>query len=141
MLDYKPRALRVFKKEKAKFNQRYVHEAVILKGKAGALKESLIHIPRSCKSIENYISTYVNRYSSLAARDFYKRGIRINRKNFMFYFVLKPKLIFIQKFLLKRGYKDGWEGFLLSFLSACAYIMSYAKLWEMQRKIRDEEGI
>jgi len=114
---------------------------VILKGKAGALKESLIHMSRSCESIKNYISIYVNRYSSLAARDFYKRGIRISRKNFIFYFVLKPKLIFIQKFILKRGYKYGWEGFLLSFFSACVYTMSYAKLWEMQRKTRNGKEV
>ena len=136
ILDYKPRNLRLFKKEKGKFTSKKVHEAVILNGKIGVLENLLLHLSSSYGNMADYISIQVNQYSSYTADDLYNMGRRITRKNWFFNFVLRPTVIFFQKYFLKKGYREGLDGFSLSILAAFTYFVSYAKLLEKQNKIK-----
>ncbi len=36
-------------------------------------------------------------------------------------------------FVLKRGFLDGWPGFVCSVMGSYFVFLKYAKLWELQR--------
>ncbi len=133
VLDYTPKAVRLFRKGKGRFSGKKVHESVVLDGKAGVLEGLMIHRSSHQENIANYIEVYVNRYSSYTAEDLYEMGRRVTLGNGLFCFVLKPFFIFIQKYFFKRGFRDGLRGFLLSVFASFTYFASYAKLWEKQK--------
>ncbi|MCK4261029.1 MAG: glycosyltransferase family 2 protein, partial [Halanaerobiales bacterium] len=134
LLDYKPLALRLFKRGKGKFTDKMVHESVKVKGKVGKLKNYFLHYPKSFLNFQNYIDIYLNHYTSLTAEDLYQMGRRVRPKNYLLYFVLKPSFIFLQKFFLKKDYRNGLRGLFLSLFSAIACLISYAKLWKKMKK-------
>jgi hypothetical protein len=41
---------------------------------------------------------------------------------------------FFRKFIRKKGYKDGFYGFIAAISDSMYQIMSYAKYWEMKKK-------
>jgi glycosyltransferase involved in cell wall biosynthesis len=137
LMDYKPRALRLFRKDKGEFTSKKVDESVALKGKTGVLTNPLLHSPLSHKDMTGYVDIVVNRRSSYTAEDLYNMGRRVTNKNWALYFVLKPAAIFFQKFFLKRGFRAGRMGFFLSVFASFAYFVSYAKLWEKQLKEKE----
>jgi glycosyltransferase involved in cell wall biosynthesis len=61
--------VRFFRKGKARYEQRDVHERMIVDGKVGFLKHDMEHYDR--RGIEYYIGKH-NHYSSLEAREMYK---------------------------------------------------------------------
>ncbi len=121
---------RLFRKGYARYNDAYVHEELIFEGEAGHLKNVLSH--HTYKDATHHLAK-LNLYTSLTAQDFYKKGIRLKLSNYLWYFIIKPFLIFIRKFILLKGYKDGVRGFFISSLSAFQYFESYIKLWEIQQ--------
>ncbi|NQT32162.1 MAG: glycosyltransferase family 2 protein [Candidatus Omnitrophica bacterium] len=131
--DYKSLNLRLFRRGKGKFTSKKVHETVIVDGKIGELDNILLHRSWSGESVSNYMKDHVNFYSSYTADDLYEMGRRVTIVNSVFYFVLKPILIFFQKYFLKEGFMGGWQGFLLSVFSAVTYFKSYAKLLRKQK--------
>ena len=40
---------------------------------------------------------------------------------------------FIKTFVVKKGYKDGFVGFMVAFFAALYQIMSYARYWELTK--------
>ena len=48
--------------------------------------------------------------------------------------VLSPPFAFLRTFVLKRGFLDGWAGFVFSCLAAFNTFMKYAKLWELRSR-------
>jgi glycosyltransferase involved in cell wall biosynthesis len=116
--------LRLFRKDKGSFNERDVHEAVELNGKAGYLKNPIEH--HTYKSISDYLKR-MNRYSTLAAKEMLKNGKRAGLHDLLF----RPELTFMKMYFLKRGFLEGYRGLILSVLYACYTFSKYAKLWEM----------
>ena len=42
---------------------------------------------------------------------------------------------FFKTFLLKKGYKDGFVGFMVAFFAGLYQVMSFAKYWELKKDI------
>ncbi|MFC1475185.1 glycosyltransferase family 2 protein [Candidatus Zixiibacteriota bacterium] len=118
---YPDYVLRLFNKDFGNFNENVVHEAVIVSGTTGQLKNDLLHY--SYPNLEEYFNKY-NRYTTIGAEELYKKG----KKSSIFEIVFKPFIAFIKHFIIKAGFLDGVEGFLVSFLSATAVMVKYAKL-------------
>jgi glycosyltransferase involved in cell wall biosynthesis len=118
--------LRLFKKSKGRFNEKSVHEKVIIEGKVKYLKNHLLHYPY--KSLEDYFKKF-NEYTSLSSEEDYKKGKKFN----IFYPILIPFLFFLKSYVLKKGFLDGRAGFIISSLGAINYFVRYAKLWEKYR--------
>jgi len=124
---YPDYVLRLFKKEKAKFNQALVHEKIEVFGKIGYLKNSLLHY--TDPDIKSYLSK-LDFYTTLNAEELLKK----KKKTKVFDFILHPLGIFFKMFFLKRGFLDGTHGFILAVLSSFYVFIKYAKLWDLQRK-------
>jgi (heptosyl)LPS beta-1,4-glucosyltransferase len=48
--------------------------------------------------------------------------------------------MFIKMYLLKAGFLDGRQGFLLAVFSAFYVFTKYAKLWEIRKNIQIRSG-
>ena len=118
--------LRLFRKSHGDFNEAVVHEKVVLSGATGHLKGELLHY--SYPSLEDYLRKS-NWYTTLGANEAFKKGIRAG----WFDIVIKPILSFISHYIVRQGFRDGLEGFMVSALSAVAVMNKYTKLRELHR--------
>lgn len=119
--------LRLFRKGKGRFQERKVHEKVILEGKAGYLKNSLEH--RTYYSVKEFLQRQ-DLYSDLAAQELLNEGRR-----YRFYDILfRPSWTFWQMYILRAGFLDGYYGFLLARLYAYYTLAKYSKLKELMHK-------
>ena len=127
---YPDYVLRLFNKEKGNFNSNVVHEAIEVSGETAYLKNDLLHY--SYPSLDEYFRKF-NIYTLMGAEELLKKG----KKAGIFEFSIKPMAAFIKHYILKKGFLDGLEGFLISFLSAVAVMVKYAKLRELIRKQKE----
>jgi len=117
--------LRLFQKERGLFEEREVHERVMVQGQVGYLKEPLEHY--TYRTLSDFILR-LDRYSSLAAREMRREGRRFRRSDLW----LRPPFTFLQMYLLRAGFLEGYFGFLLSVLYSFYTFAKYSKLKEIQ---------
>ncbi|MDO9390878.1 MAG: glycosyltransferase family 2 protein [bacterium] len=117
---------RLFKKEKAKFDDKQVHETLVVDGKVVKLKEALLHY--TDPDLAHYFMKF-NKYTRLAAEQMHKSGCRFKPSGV----ILKPLIVFAKMYFIKLGFLDGMEGFSLSVLSAHYAFVKNIRLWELQR--------
>lgn len=129
--------LRLFRKSRGGFDNRRVHESVRVPGKTGVLKGDLLHY--TYKDIFNQLEK-MNLYSGIDRGEIEKREIRINRINAFWYLFLKPIAVFIRKYFLLSGFREGTHGLVLSCFAAFGVFLNYAKLWELQKE-ENESGV
>jgi len=128
--------LRLFNKEKIGYDldMKYL-ESMKVSGQLGLMKNDLLHY--TCRNLFDYFNR-INLWSSLNSQDLINKGLCITLWNGLFYFILKPLAVFLRKYFLKAGYRDGMVGFLICGLSAITYFLSYAKAWEAQQRPRQK---
>jgi len=126
---YYPAAkLRMFKKDKFKYEEARVHPRVFLEGSCGELKGDILHY--SWRNLSDFLTKF-NRETSLEAEKWMLDGRKVSFPNAMRKFVDR----FLKNYLIKRGYTDGFIGFLMSFFHSLYQLISYAKYYEMKNKI------
>lgn len=112
--------LRLFNRQFANFNDKEVHESVILNGKKGRIHEPFLHY--TYPTISSHINK-INRYSELAALNGENKYSLLTS---LFFGVNK----FLKMYLLQKGFLDGKYGFLLCVNSAFGVYLKYIKAWE-----------
>lgn len=115
--------LRLFLKGAGWFQDRMVHESVIVEGATGRLRNALEHYTYA--SISDYVGR-MNRYSTLAAKELEAAGTRTKWRKIMFH----PPFTFLKMYLLRWGFLDGWPGFFLAISYSYYTFLKYAKLRE-----------
>ena len=106
----------LWRKDKA-FWQGDVHEELIINGKVGKLLNAKLHY--QYETITEFLEM-MNRYSSLDIQD----------KKFKFYNLLwQPIYNFLVRYIYRKGFLDGWRGFILSYLMAVYHLELQVKLW------------
>lgn len=123
--------LRLFKKADGDFNDSFVHEKVVINGQTGRLKNEILHY--SYNTVEQYFEKFDN-YTSIGAKQAYDN----NKKAGWFKIAIKPPVAFIKHYLIKLGFLDGLEGFIISAFSAMAVMVKYTKLRQLIKKSRDK---
>lgn len=116
--------LRLFKREKGKFDQP-IHEKVIVPGAVGDLPGELMHY--SSGSVEEYLRK-LSLYTDFEARWMAKQGKAIRRRDVC----VRPFLRFGYNYLLRLGFLDGYEGFLYHSLSFFYDVIKRARLRELE---------
>jgi glycosyltransferase involved in cell wall biosynthesis len=117
--------LRLYDRRRAAWNERRVHESVVVNGPLGLLRHELEHFPY--QSIAHHIQT-IDRYTTLAAEDWLAAGRRANALQAL----VHAKFAFLRNYLLKRGFRDGSAGLMVSALNSYYVFLKFAKLWERQ---------
>ena len=110
-----------------------VHEAFKVEGKTAHLANVLEHYTYS--DISEYLSQ-LERFSSLAAADYYDNGRRSNWTHLTLY----PALAFVNNLVIRRGFLDGIPGLAVSTMSAISVFFKYLKLWELEHSTKKAEG-
>ncbi len=118
--------LRLFRRGAGRFDDKPVHEGVLVDGKIARLKNHLLHY--TDRNLQHYFEKF-NRYTSLAAEELNQRGRRFH----LWDLLLRPSWFFFRMYVLKAGFWDGLSGFILARLSAAYVFAKYAKLWEEQK--------
>lgn len=124
---YPDRAIRLYDRRQGRWVGGQVHERVSLEGEVGALAADLLHEPYA--GLEHHIEK-MNRYTTLAAETMHARGKRVNWTHF----AIRPPLVFLKSWLLRRGFTLGVPGFVVSASSALAVFLKYVKLRELYRR-------
>jgi glycosyltransferase involved in cell wall biosynthesis len=125
--------LRVFRRDKSRYQDRAVHADVIVEGDAvGVLKGKLIH--NTFESFDQYMKKF-DRYTKWAATDRDKKTTRVGVSHLL----LRPIARFIRQYIIYQGFRDGLTGIIVCQLAAFSVFMKYARLWEMRRKKEIEE--
>lgn len=117
--------LRLFRKDKVSLTPRLVHEGFLVDGKTARLKNKLIHY-----SYRNLFQAFekINHYSSLQAIE--KKEI----KNVNSLTIISHSIsAFLKFYFTLKGYKDGIYGLLISLINSITTMMTYAKIWEIQK--------
>lgn len=120
---YPARATRLFRKDKGKFCDLLVHEKLVLDGEIKRLQNDLLHYTDN--DLEHYFDK-LNRYTTLASQDITRTKGRFRIADLL----IRPPFEFFQMYILKLGFLDGMQGFILSVLSACYVFAKYAKVWQ-----------
>jgi glycosyltransferase involved in cell wall biosynthesis len=129
---YPDRQLRLFRRGAGRFVDSAVHESVTVTGAVAALAEPLLH--QSYRGLDDFV-TRSNRYSALAAGELVARGVRPG----LIDLALRPLGRFLSMYLLRRGFLDGWRGFVLAVLYANYVFLRTAKAWEASRGRPDQD--
>jgi glycosyltransferase involved in cell wall biosynthesis len=126
---YPDYVLRVFRRGRARFSDDIVHERVICDGKVARLTEPLIH--HAVLRLEDSLSR-MDRYSTANAEAMVAAGRRV----FFISGILHGWWSFVRAYLLRGGFLDGREGFLLAVAIAEGSYYRYMKAWLMRRERR-----
>jgi glycosyltransferase involved in cell wall biosynthesis len=118
---------RLFKRGKACFSDDLVHERLIVEGEAGRLQGLLLHY--AFDDMEEVLHK-VNQYSTAGAAMMQRRG----RKASLTGAVLRGIWSFIRTYVLRGGFLDGREGFMLAVSNAEGTYYRYLKLMLLNQK-------
>ena len=119
--------LRLFRREKARFSDDLVHERVICEGALARLHEPLQH--RTVVRLEDAISR-IDRYSTAGAAMLVASGRRVSFASGIGHGVWT----FFRAYILRCGFLDGREGFLLAVANAEGSYYRYMKAWFAERQ-------
>lgn len=120
---YPDTKVRLYDRRRTSFSEKVVHEGVVEPETTGSLTGNLRHFTYS--GIPDYVAR-MDRYSSLAAEEIIKQGRRPGLSAILF----RPFWTFINMYLLRGGFLEGYIGLLLSLLYAQYTFLKYAKARE-----------
>lgn len=123
--------VRLFNRKKIKWNDVAVHESLVLPPgtQTKLLKGNILHYTSS--GLDDYISKTIA-YAKLNAEKYHKQGKQAN----FFKLRLAPGLTFFQHYILRLGFLDGWEGYLIAKTTAWYTFLKYSYLKEMNKILR-----
>ncbi|MDP4290606.1 MAG: glycosyltransferase family 2 protein [Bacteroidota bacterium] len=123
---YPDAKIRLFFKDKAAWDDATVHEELRVSpgGKVGYLKGDLYHY--TCRSITQHMRT-VHKYTSLKAI----QANSVGKKASLVKIIVGPISKFFSEYLLKKGFLDGYYGFIACCISAIGSFIQYVKLHEL----------
>lgn len=118
--------LRLFRRDKGRYQDREVHADVVLEGKSTHLKGKFLHF--TFRNFEQYFKKF-DRYTTQAAGDRARKTSKVR----WYHLTLRPAFRFFKQYVLRAGFLDGREGLIICSLAAFSVFMKYAKLWERQK--------
>jgi glycosyltransferase involved in cell wall biosynthesis len=130
---YPSPVLRLFKKGEVLFPNE-IHQVPLHKKEYGYLKSDLIHY--SYNTLEEYFEKF-NRYTTQLAKEEFRIGKRITALNAASSLFLRPLYNFFLKYILYKGFMDGFRGLFISLSSALTVFVASVKLWELEQKERE----
>ncbi len=119
--------VRLFDRRRGNFDDSVVHEKVRVQGPVGSLGGSLVH--ESYRDLDDYFTKF-NRYTTLMAGELRARG----RKTSMAEIILRTPWAFLQYYLLRGNFMNGFAGFVWSLLAAHYKTVKYLKLYELNNR-------
>jgi len=124
---YPDYVLRLFRRGKAVFDHVIVHARVICSGKVKRLRPPLLHYP--VLKLEDVLSR-IDRYTTASAEMIVASGRRVSFMTGIGHGLFA----FLRTYVLRAGFLDGAEGFLLAVANAEGSYYRYMKAWLATRQ-------
>lgn len=102
-----------------------VHEHLEVAGNVHTFTAPILH--DSYRDVHTFIEKF-NRYSSLDAEIAFAEGRHFS----LLKLFLQPMERFFGRYIMHKGYRDGFHGFAIAALIGMNYFMRYLKLWEKE---------
>ncbi|MCD4819155.1 MAG: glycosyltransferase family 2 protein [Candidatus Cloacimonetes bacterium] len=118
--------LRLFDKNFGNFNDKIVHESIVVDGKKGRIYQPMLHF--TYPTIESHIKK-MDQYSTLGAQTLFEK----NRNSTILEAILRGFFKFIKMYFIQLGFLDGANGFVLCENSAIGVYLKYLKLWKLRK--------
>jgi glycosyltransferase involved in cell wall biosynthesis len=129
--------VKLFRKSKFKYEEVEVHPRIIFEGTGGKLKSDVIHY--SYRGWGDYLDK-TNKQTTLEARKWYNYSSqnpkKVRYKMNLIHALWRTLDRFIRAFIAKKGYRDGFVGFMVAYYSSLYQIVSYAKFIEIKEKAK-----
>jgi glycosyltransferase involved in cell wall biosynthesis len=123
------KVVRLFLKEHCEYKG-VVHETIAANGKLGFFKNKIEHY--SYKNYDHYISK-MNHYGALRGNQFYEEGRKVN----LYHILVKPPARFIIHYFIRRGFLDGFPGYVFAKTQSYGVYTKYLKLWLLNKGIKE----
>lgn len=118
--------LKFFDKDNFKWEEVEVHPRAFLDGACGRMKNDIVHY--SYKDFGNFLYK-INSQTTWEAKKWVddKREISLGKA------LWRAIDRFFRGYIRKKGYKDGFIGFMVGIFASLYQVMSYAKYWEAKK--------
>lgn len=125
---YPDKKIRLFDKRMASWGGMNPHDKILLPGRAtlSHLEGDLFHY--SFSTIDEYVKRN-DEISSIAAESLYKMGKRSGLRIF-----INPVWRFFKSYFIKKGFLDGYPGFIIAKNTAAQAYLKYKKLNKLYKK-------
>ncbi len=125
---YPDRQLRLFNSNHGRWGELNLHERFMMTNgaKVGKLKGDLLHWPFT--STQDHLDK-MKKYSIIGAEEFHKAGIKANRCTPYIHMIWG----FIRSYIIKGGFLDGHEGYMICTTYAKSAFNKYKKLRELNK--------
>lgn len=121
---YPDRRVRLFRRDKARWEGEFVHEKLVVDGEVRKLHGDILHF--SYRHITDHMRR-INLFSELGAKKLYAQ----RKKCRWYHLILLPLLRFLRNYIFLGGFLDGFPGLVIAVLSSYALFARYAKLKEI----------
>jgi glycosyltransferase involved in cell wall biosynthesis len=125
---YPDSVLRLYKREKAHFILKDVHEHAQVDGQVGTTKHAMEHW--ADPTFERYLERW-NRYTTFDALQAFEKKEKLCGKC---HFIGKPFYTFLTIYFRHKGFQDGFPGFVWALFSSIRYWAIYIKWRQMISK-------
>ena len=129
-------SLHFFKRGKAHYDG-IIHERLIVDGTIGKIEAPVEHYPFI--SIGQFVLRH-NGYSRREAASLREERGVIPEKEVRYNITRKPLKRFFKFYVKKRGFLDGFYGFIFSVLFAWVHFLNWVKYWELNENLDREAG-
>lgn len=124
---------RLFKKENLKGWYGKIHESPKVEGKIGSLEGYLLHFTH--RDLSSMVEKTIE-WSKIEAELRFKAN---HPKMSWWRFPRVMTTAFLNSYIKQKGYKAGAVGLMESMYQSFSIFVTYARLWELQRKVRSEK--
>jgi len=124
---YPSAQLRLFRRGAFRYEETYVHPRVFTEGTTGHLKQDILHY--SYRDFGHFLQK-LNGQTTLEARKWAEDGRRITMGKALW----RAFDRFLRTFIRKKGYKDGFIGFMVAYFASLYQVISYAKYWQIMHQ-------
>jgi hypothetical protein len=124
------RRVRFFRKSAGYYPEKLVHESIVINGK---IKDADGFIyDYGTLDLKTHINK-INEYSSLRVEEKFAK----NKKASVIKLLLVFPLSFIKSFIIKRGFLNGFRGFIAAMNNSFYAFLKEAKLYELNKRKKD----
>lgn len=115
---------RLVRKGRAYWGGENPHDRLIIDGKGKKITGDLIHF--TAKDLSHQVDT-INKFSSIVALTRFNKG----KKYRLWRLLLKPVSKFLETYVIKLGFLDGTQGFIIAVSSSYSSFLKEAKQFEL----------
>ena len=129
---YPAAQLKLFRKDKFRYEEVGVHPRAFMDEPCGHLKKDLIHY--SYRDIEDFLNKLNNQTTREAEKWFAQdKPMRLGR------FLYRSLDRFLRTYVGRKGYKDGFIGFIIAYFASLYQFISYLKYRELSSERRKDK--